>query len=514
MCNKVIKKCKLVEYPAKYSTSNSGRASVLIIFVSLLLLVGIFTGIDTAIALFGLLVALVAFTHSLLKLSSIIRPQSKTFVDADPGYKPFVSIHVACKNEPADIVIETVQALTRLNYPNYEVVVIHSNNTDKPTWHKIKKYINSCGKNYKFVHLDKIDGFKAGALNYINSYKMDKGAEVAAIVDCDYIVTSDFLNETVGYFKDPRVGIVQAPQDYYNVNPYNIGLLYEYRSFFELVMHQAQQLSLVTFTGTMGLIRTELLNKGLKWNEWCITEDVEAGTYINSIGYRGVYVDKSLGKGLMPFEYSSLIKQRQRWAYGNMQIIRKDWLNVITNKKISFNQKIAFFAQLATWFHFELILAIVYLVINVIQFLGYSGYYTKFTSSLMIIMIAFCIFINFIYFIFGMRKSASIFNRIKAFLVHYGLLYIMSSSWVVCLMGKKLGFIVTNKEKKLGKIPFSQYSKEFTIIVILIIGLGLSIINSRFILLDMLVVIVLSIIELIGILYLKKAFIESNKLVI
>ena len=86
-------------------------------------------------------------------------------------------------------------------------------------------------------------------------------------------------------------------------------------------MNQAQRLNLVTFTGTMGLIRADLIRNGLKWNEWCITEDVEAGVHINSKGYKGVYIEESLGKGLMPFDYASLIKQRQRWTYGNMQVI-------------------------------------------------------------------------------------------------------------------------------------------------------------------------------------------------
>ncbi len=53
-----------------------------------------------------------------------------------------------------------------------------------------------------------------------------------------------------------------------------MGLYYEYRSFFSMVMHQAQRLG--SFTGTMGLVRTpSIVRRRLKWGEDCITEDAE-----------------------------------------------------------------------------------------------------------------------------------------------------------------------------------------------------------------------------------------------
>lgn len=499
-------------YPINRIINRNKGIEILIIIAGILILISLAVGISKTIALIGLCLAFFVIIHTLLKLSAIFKPWSKTYVKSDSNYKPYVSIHVACKSEPAEVVIKTVEALTKLKYSKYEVVVINSNSLDRENWEKIQKYVISCGKNFKFIHLDKVAGFKAGALNYLNAHGMDKTAEIAAIVDCDYIVTPDFLNKTVGYFKDPRIGIVQAPQDYYNINQYNVGLFYEYRSFFRLVMHQAQRLNLVTFTGTMGLIRAELLNKGLKWNEWCITEDVEAGTYINSIGYKGVYVDKSLGKGLMPFDYASIIKQRQRWAYGNMQIIRKDLFHVIVNNGLSIKQKIAFLAQLATWFHFELIIAYIYLCISIIRAFGYSGEYIVFTNNLMLYLLAFSLIGNLIYFVVGMRKDTSVFNSIKAFLTHYGLLYVMSTSWLICLFGRKLGFNVTKKEKQSNKIPFSQYYHEFTIAIILIIGLGITIASGNEMRLDLIVIPIFAIIELLGIIYLYRAFIESYRL--
>ena len=509
---RVSRKLTIPKDLTKSQANNNKHGGLLLLFVFVLVFLGLIIGADKTIALIGLIVALIIIGHILIKLSAIFRPWSKTFTEADPSYKPFVSIHVTCKNEPAGLVNKTVEALTRLDYPKYEVLVIHSNNQNIHNWQKIQKFVESCGENFKFVHLDKIDGFKAGALNYLNNHIMDESSEVLAVVDCDYIVTPDFLNKTAGYFKNPKVGIVQVPQDYHNVIPCNVGLDYEYRSFFALVMHQSQRLNLVTFTGTMGLIRASLIKKGLKWNKWCITEDTEAGVYINSIGFRGVYVDKSLGKGLMPLDYASLIKQRQRWVFGNMQILGKDFFSVVRDQSLSIKQRFAFVAQLMTWFHFELIVASIYLFLSIIRLLGYSEKYIAFTSHVMLTLLAVSLIGNFLYFMIGLRKEASVLESFKAFLAHYGLLHVMSSSWILYFFGHKLGFNVTKKEKTDGKIPFREYSKEFTIIVILLVGLGLGIIFGNETQFGILVVLTFVITELIGVLYLRRAFIKSNPL--
>lgn len=506
----MIEKITLRKHTGFFKNNNDKQWLNLSILVAILIVFGLLFGLGNTIYSIGIVLAFVVIGHTLIKISTISKPWSKIRSEADPNFKPLVSIHIACKNEAAELVNKTVKSTTKLNYDNYEVIVVHNNNQNTHNWQKIQKYVESCGENYKFVHIDKITGFKAGALNYVNNHNIDKNAEIIAIVDCDYIVDPNFLNETVGYFKDPNVGIVQAPQSYYNVNSYNIGLAYEYRSFFTLVMHQAQRLNLVTFTGTMGLIRSDLIKYGLKWNEWCITEDAEAGVHINSIGYKGIYVDKSLGEGLMPFDYRSLIKQRQRWTYGNMQIMKKDLFFVVMNLALSIKQKFAFISLMATWLHFELIIAVTYIVLNTILLFNRSADHIIPTINLMLVLLIVSLIGNLLYFTIGMRKEASVSERLKAFLAHYGLLYVMSSSWVICLLGRRLGFIVTSKEEPGSKILFNQYSHEFIIIALLLAGLVVALLSNRAIWFDLLIILPFIIVELMGINYLYTALTESK----
>lgn len=504
-------KAKLV-LRAIYRLKLSKRIYIFPLLFILIALLCVNIGTSTTIFIFSVIFATIIIAHTLLKLSATPIPDSKINFYLDKKYKPFVSIHVACKNEPAEIVNETIEALTKLDYDNYEVILIHSNNQDKNNWMKIKKYVESCGDNYIFVHLDTVSGFKAGALNYLNENHMSKSADVVAIVDCDYIVRPDFLTKTVGYFNDPKVGIVQAPQDYFNKNSYNIGLFYEYKSFFTLVMHQAQRFNLVNFTGTMGLIRASLLkDNDLKWNEWCITEDTEAGTHINSIGYRGVYVDESLGSGLMPYNYNSLARQRQRWVYGNSQIIGKDLYYVMINKAFNILQKISFIAQLVTWMHFEIVIALMYLLTTLLNLSGVHNDLLLASNNVLAISLIISLIGNLIYFIFGLRKETSIINRLKAFLVHYGLIYIMSSGWLLYVIGYKLGFNVTSKKISGDKFNVNQLLLELSTSIVLLVILLIKVYSNNITAIDLAAIGLFLIAEISGVIYLNRSFIKEKE---
>lgn len=502
-----LRRNKSILQRIKYSAQLHKRLYTLSLAFILVLLSILYINISITILVIGMFFILITIFHLLIRLSAAIKPRSKSRFKLDETYEPLVSIHVACKNEPADIVNKTVKALTKLDYSNYEVIVIHSNNQVKENWMKIKQFVEDCGDNFIFVHLDTVAGFKAGALNHINKNHMSKSADVVAIVDCDYIVTPDFLSKTVGYFKNPKVGIVQAPQDYYNLNSNNIGLYYEYKSFFTLVMNQAQRFNLVNFTGTMGLIRANLLlDEELTWNEWCITEDTEAGTHINSLGYRGVYVDKSLGKGLMPFDYNSLARQRERWVYGNAQIIGKDLYSVMTNKAFTLKQKISFIAQLITWFQFELIIAILYLTTSLLIIFGPANEHAALMNGLLAGSLVVSIVGNLLYFTIGLRNETSVINRVKAFLAHYGLIYVMSSGWLQYILGYKLGFNVTNKVNSDDKLKLGHLSKELMVSIILLITIIVKMISNSITNFDIFAVTISIIVEISGVVYLNKSF--------
>jgi cellulose synthase/poly-beta-1,6-N-acetylglucosamine synthase-like glycosyltransferase len=251
---------------------------------------------------------------------------TRTIRPPDPAYRPKVSLHIAAYNEPPDMLIQTIKQAEQLDYPDFEIVVIDNNTSDPDVWHPVEDYCVS-RPGVTFVHVDPWPGYKSGALNLALHQFTDPEAEIIGVIDSDYLVDSDWLSETVGYFADPDLAFVQTPQDYreWEGDTYLTACYDAYRYFFATAMPARNERNSIIFAGTMGLLRRPLLTSIDGWDEWCITEDADTSLRLLRAGYSGLFIGKSFGRGIMPLTFSSLKSQRFRWCFGGMQILRQHW---------------------------------------------------------------------------------------------------------------------------------------------------------------------------------------------
>jgi exo-beta-1,3-glucanase (GH17 family)/cellulose synthase/poly-beta-1,6-N-acetylglucosamine synthase-like glycosyltransferase len=272
-------------------------------------------------------------------------------VRADGQPQPKVSIHVPAYNEPPDMVIETLDALARLDYSNFEVLVIDNNTRDEAVWRPVEAHCARLGERFRFFHVAPLAGFKAGALNFaLRQTAAD--AHIVAVIDSDYVVDSNWLCELVPGFQDPRIAIVQAPQDYRDESQsaFKAMCYAEYRGFFHIGMITRNERNAIIQHGTMTLVRRSLLQSTGGWAEWCITEDAELGLRIFEAGFEATYVPSSYGRGLMPDTFVDFKKQRFRWAYGAMQILKRHARSLFTEKgSLSPGQRYHFIAGWLPW---------------------------------------------------------------------------------------------------------------------------------------------------------------------
>jgi exo-beta-1,3-glucanase (GH17 family)/cellulose synthase/poly-beta-1,6-N-acetylglucosamine synthase-like glycosyltransferase len=238
--------------------------------------------------------------------------------------EPKVSIHVPAYNEPPDMLIATLDALARLSYENFEVIVVDNNTADSAVWQPVEAHCARLGPRFKFFHVAPLAGFKAGALNFALLHTAPD-AEIIAIIDSDYQVQADWLRDLVPAFANPKVAIVQAPQDYRDErdDAFKAMCYAEYRGFFQIGMVTRNERNAIIQHGTMSLVRRTALEEAGRWAEWCITEDAEFGLRLFEHGYEAYYVPRSYGRGLMPNNFIDYKRQRFRWAYGAMQILRE-----------------------------------------------------------------------------------------------------------------------------------------------------------------------------------------------
>ncbi|MGD8573394.1 MAG: glycosyltransferase family 2 protein [Gammaproteobacteria bacterium] len=240
----------------------------------------------------------------------------------DPA--PRVSIHVPAYNEPPGMLIETLDALAALDYPNFEVVVVDNNTPDAAIWRPVERHCRRLGPRFCFYHVAPLAGFKAGALNFALEHS-DPAAEFIAVIDSDYVVDRHWLSDLIPAFERPDLAIVQAPQDYRDAdgNAFKAMCYAEYRGFFYIGMVTRNERNAIIQHGTMTLVRRRDLETVSGWAEWCITEDAELGLRLFESGRGATYIPRSYGRGLMPDTFLDYKKQRYRWAFGAMQILRR-----------------------------------------------------------------------------------------------------------------------------------------------------------------------------------------------
>lgn len=264
--------------------------------------------------------------HTFEIIDVLCRTRWRFAVDARrvAGFAPKVSIHVPIHREPPEMVIQTLDALARLDYANFEVLVIDNNTADEDLWRPVEAHCARLGARFRFFHLLPWPGYKSGALNFALG-ETAEDAEIVGIVDSDYLAEPDWLADLVGHFVDPRMAFVQTPQDYRDAEDrgsYGKALALSYIYFFRISMASRNERNAIIFAGTMGLLRKSALVEVGGWDEWCITEDAEVSLRLLDAGYRSLYIDRTYGRGLMPLDYAGLKKQRFRWAFGGMQLLR------------------------------------------------------------------------------------------------------------------------------------------------------------------------------------------------
>jgi len=248
--------------------------------------------------------------------------------------------------------INTISALARLDYPDFEVVIIDNNTEDPELWKPVRAECARLGPRFRFYHVDRLSGFKAGALNYALQ-RTAQDAEIVAVIDSDYVVEPEWLRVLVPHFTDPEVAIVQAPQDYRpeSRDHFKSMCYAEYQGFFHIGMVTRNDRNAIIQHGTMTMIRKPVLEDVGGWAEWCITEDSELGLRIFEKGFKSVYVNRSCGRGILPDRICDYQKQRFRWVYGAVQILRRHAFKLfkVSSNRLTRGQCYHFLAGWLPW---------------------------------------------------------------------------------------------------------------------------------------------------------------------
>ena len=243
---------------------------------------------------------------------------------------PKVSIHIPAYCEPAEMLKTTLDAVARLDYPNLECVVVINNTPDPAFWRPVEEHCRLLGERFKFINVENLRGYKAGALRVALAHTASD-AEIIGVIDADYVVDADWLKALMPLFADSRVGLVQSPQDHRDGDRslMHRAMNAEYAGFFDIGMVQRNEVNAIIMHGTMCLIRRAAIESAGGWSSDTIVEDTDLGLAILEQGWLAHYTNRRYGYGLLPDTFEAYKRQRQRWAYGGFQLLRKHWRRLL-----------------------------------------------------------------------------------------------------------------------------------------------------------------------------------------
>lgn len=372
---------------------------------------------------------------------------------------PKVSLHLPCYNEPPEMVKLTIDSLMALDYPNFEILVLDNNTKDPNVWGPVRDYCETLGDKVKFFHLAPWPGAKAGALNFALTVT-DPEAEIIGVVDSDYIVAPNWLKGLVPYFENPKVGHVQAPQDHreWENDLFKEMINWEYAGFFDIGMVYRNEANAIIQHGTMTLIRKEALEKAGRWGEWCIVEDAELGLRFLKDGYESVYVQDRIGHGLVPDSFMAYKKQRFRWAYGAVQILKAHWRSLMpfTKSGLTAGQKYHFVSGWLPWFAdaFYLLFTIASLIWSLGMVLAPRYFPTPLAVFTLPTVGVFVAKIVHHFFLYTTRVKCTLRQRSLAAIAGMGLTYSIARAMWQGMFTKSTPFMRT--PKMANKAAFTQ----------------------------------------------------------
>jgi cellulose synthase/poly-beta-1,6-N-acetylglucosamine synthase-like glycosyltransferase len=433
------------------------------------------------------LALVMALTHAYESLELFCRIHWKrlaTHIPPVDGYLPMVSLHVPAYNEPLEVVEATLHSLARLDYPNYEVLVVDNNTPGRENWIQIRNLCLKLGSRFRFVHLDGWPGYKSGALNFALAHTAPQ-AEIVGSIDADYIVEPGFLRALVPAFANPKIGFVQAPQDYreHQGDPFSESTYHGYKYFFEVSMPVRNEHNAIIFCGTMGLIRKQALQEIGGWDEWCITEDAEASLRILKLGYESLYVKQSYGHGLMPYTFDGLKKQRFRWCFGGIQILKKHWNALMPwarwlepQNRLTLAQRYFYLIGGLQWFTDVLNLVFgFFLSLGALASVFYGFFSVRPLTGPLLIVPALFLFLHLWRFLWVLRKSLHLPARValRSMYNFFSLGWVVTLACIEGIIRKKGVFLRTPKSKShsrvLGALRATQWE---TLIGLLFLGCG------------------------------------------
>lgn len=255
---------------------------------------------------------------------------------------PFVTIQLPVYNE-LYVMERLLENIVKLDYPTNKLEFqVLDDSTDESVISTAKqiKEIQETGIDIQHIRRENRQGFKAGALK--EGLKISKG-EFIAIFDADFLPEKNWLLETIPYFKDPEIGVVQTRWGHINRNYSTLTKIQAFALDAHFTLEQVGRNSkghFINFNGTAGVWRKECIYDAGNWEGDTLTEDLDLSYRAQLKNWKFKYLENIITPAELPVVISAARTQQFRWNKGGAENFQKMAKRVVSSDQLSFKSKI------------------------------------------------------------------------------------------------------------------------------------------------------------------------------
>ncbi len=275
---------------------------------------------------------------------------------------PLVTVQLPVFNE-LYVMDRLIDSIAAFEYPKERMQIqVLDDSTDETleiSRRKVEEY-QAKGFDIELIHRVDRSGFKAGALQH--GLKTAKG-EFIAIFDADFLPNTDFLLQTLPYFDQDKIGLVQTRWEHINED---YSLLTRVQAFFLDAHFTVEQQGrnyggyFMNFNGTAGVWRKETISDAGGWQADTLTEDLDLSYRAQMKGWVFKYLENIESPAELPADIAAFKSQQFRWIKGGAETARKI-LPKIVQTDLPFSIKLNAFSHLLSSSLYIIILLMVFL---------------------------------------------------------------------------------------------------------------------------------------------------------
>jgi cellulose synthase/poly-beta-1,6-N-acetylglucosamine synthase-like glycosyltransferase len=362
---------------------------------------------------------------------------------------PIVTVQLPIYNEMY-VAERLIDAVCAMDYPKDRLEIQVLDDSTDETRDLVELAVRrQAARGFDIHHLHRQDrtGFKAGALDL--GLRASRG-EFVAIFDADFVPPADFLMRTIPYFRDAKLGLVQARwghlnQDYSLLTRVQAIMLDGHFVLEHGGRHRAG--CFFNFNGTAGVWRRQAIDDAGGWQHDTLTEDLDLSYRAQLRGWQFMFLPDLVTPAEVPVEMNGFKSQQFRWAKGSIQTCRK-LLPLILMSDLPLKVKAEAFIHLTANFNYLLMVLLSILMFPAMYFRYSMGWNEMLLIDVPLFLAATLSVFRF-YFISQREAHADWKTRVKylpaVMAVGIGLAVNNSRAVIEALMDKPSEFVRTPK---------------------------------------------------------------------